>query len=461
LADDVFRMPVDRVFSLAGAGTVVTGTAWSGSIGAGQEVTVLPQGFSARVRSVEVHGARQERAEPGRRTALALPGVDRAGLSRGSVVVADRSWRHTTVLDVELTLLPGAPRPLTQRSRVRCHLGTAEVMARITPGGDAITPGEVGVARLRLEQPVVARWGDRIIVRAYSPVTTIGGATVIDPWPPGRPRRPVRDARRLAPDFGVRLTALVELSGLAGVPIADLAVRAGIPLGDIAATVQAAAGGDAIVRLGDVLYPASALRNVADRILAVLAGYHQASPLSPGMPLEALRAAVGESPLGETMVTRLAGTMTIVLEGGCARLPSHQPMLDASQAKVGQDLLATLEAAGGEGATATDLALRFPNGTAGGLLEYYVRQGTAIRVGSDRYYHREQLGLITRRVLEEVDRRGEVNVGQVRDAVGLTRKFLIPLLEWLDSRGLTTRAGDARRLTPAGRRWLDAVPDGP
>ncbi|MBI4419849.1 MAG: selenocysteine-specific translation elongation factor, partial [Gemmatimonadetes bacterium] len=226
-ADDLFRLPVDRVFSLAGAGTVVTGTVWSGSVRAGDHVTILPESGGGRVRSVEVHGERRELAEPGRRTALALAGLERATAQRGSVAVADPSWRATTAIDVVLALLPGAPRRVTQRSRIRLHLGTAEVMERVTPAYDDIPPGGEGVVRLRLESPVVARWGDRGVIRAYSPVTTIGGCVVTDPWPAPRPRRPRRDPRKWSADPVERLRAFVLDAGPGGVSVTDLPVRVG------------------------------------------------------------------------------------------------------------------------------------------------------------------------------------------------------------------------------------------
>jgi selenocysteine-specific elongation factor len=181
---DLFRMPVDRVFSLPGAGTVVTGTTWSGSVKVGDHVSLLPEGLSGRIRSIQVHGEPRDQAEPGRRTALAVVGLERAATGRGSVVVSDPSWRATTRIDVRLSLLGDAPRPIGQHTRLRVHLGTSEAIARVTPELDQIIPGDSGLARLRLESPVVARWGDRGVLRSYSPITTIGGFVVVDPCQP-------------------------------------------------------------------------------------------------------------------------------------------------------------------------------------------------------------------------------------------------------------------------------------
>ncbi|MGH7519553.1 MAG: selenocysteine-specific translation elongation factor, partial [Gemmatimonadales bacterium] len=183
-ADDVFRLPLDRAFSVAGVGTVVTGTAWSGSVAIGDRVRLLPGGAEARVRSIESYGRALERSAPGARTALGLAGLERAEARRGQVVVrAEVPWTASDRLDVAIVLLPGV-RPLTMRSRVRLHIGTAEVMARIAPRG--AVPDGAQLARLRLESPLLARGGDRFVLRSYSPVTTIGGGIVLDPDPPVR-----------------------------------------------------------------------------------------------------------------------------------------------------------------------------------------------------------------------------------------------------------------------------------
>src|SRR5690349_13573351 len=173
---------------------------------------IFPGAVTARVRSIEVHGQPAQAAEPGRRTALALVGADKAGVERGSVVVAGGNWRETTTLDVAVALLPSS-RPLSQRTRLRLHHGTAEVIARVTPAGDDIPSGGKGIVRLRLEAPLVARWGDRAVLRAYSPVATIGGAVVIDPLPPARPRRPNGNAAGPRATPAERVRAFVATAG--------------------------------------------------------------------------------------------------------------------------------------------------------------------------------------------------------------------------------------------------------
>jgi selenocysteine-specific elongation factor len=450
-AEDLFRLPVDRVFSLPGAGTVVTGTVWSGAVRVGEDVTLYPGGVHARVRSVEVHGRSQERATPGRRTALALVGLGRQQASRGSVVVSHPGWRETASLDVLLTLLPDA-RPLTQRSWVRLHLGTAEVLARVVPAGERIEPGaREELARLRLDGPILARWGDRAVLRAASPVTTVGGCWVVDPYPAARPRRPAGASERATRDPGDRVRGLVALAGAEGVPVADLTVRLGLTP-EAAARILAAVAHDGIVQTGDRLIPATAAVGARSLVLERLAAFHQAQPLLPGMPLEAFRKLVADPGLAAQVLATLEAASVVVQEKGAVRLVEYRPTIPAAHARVAQAMRAGLAAAGPEGQSAAEVAAQAAGAPGVEIAEFLVREGTVIRVGSDRYYDRQQLEGAARKVLGAIRSRGQVTPSEVRDILELTRKYLIPILEWMDSVGLTVRAGDARRLGPAAHQ---------
>ncbi len=451
--EDLFRLPVDRVFSVAGAGTVVTGTTWSGSVRVGDDVRVLPGELEARVRNVEVHGDSAEEALPGRRTALALAGLYRKDIARGHVVVAEDSWRETRAVDVIISLLPQS-RPFTQRTRVRFHLGTAEVMARVTPEGEDIAPGTSGGARLRLEEPLVCRWGDLGVLRSYSPVTTIGGCVVVDPWPPARPRRPVGLAARASRDTAERLVALVESAGARGVAVADLPIRVGIPTGTLQQALASAS--ERVVHANNRLLAMQVLAAARDATMTAVREYHQLHPLEPGMPRELARKTVRGVKLANFVQAQLVAERAIVLEGETVRLTSHQAGLTERQAEVGQALQTELAAAGPHGRTLVELGAT-ANAETRQVVEYFVRQGTAVRVGADRYYDREALDRVSRTILQEVQRTGEAAPAQLREKTGLSRKYLIPLLEWMDTRSLTMRVGDSRRVGPAGEKALQAL----
>jgi len=456
VTEDLFRLPVDRVFSLPGAGTVVTGTVWSGEVRVGAEVTLYPGAVRARVRSVEVHGRAQERAVPGRRTALALAGLDRRQAARGSVVVSHPAWRETASLDVLVTLLPLA-RTLTQRSRVRLHLGTAEVLARVVPAGEGIEPGAREMpARLRLDQPILARWGDLAVLRAVSPVTTIGGCRVVDPFPASRPRRPVGAAERAATDPADRVRGFVALAAAEGIALGELPVRLGLAPQAVTRILSAVAQ-HGIVQAGDRLIAGTAAAGARALVMERLAEFHREQPLLPGMPLQAFRRLVADPALAAQLVGSLEAEGVVVQDKGVIRLTDHRATIPGEYVQLAQAIRANLAVAGAEGRSAAEVAALGEGAPSLEIAEFFVREGTAIRVSSDRYYDRHGLEGAARKVLGVIRIRGQVTPSEVRDTLGLTRKHLIPILEWMDSAGLTVRAGDARRLGPtAHQRGWDA-----
>ncbi|HSB62321.1 MAG TPA: selenocysteine-specific translation elongation factor, partial [Vicinamibacteria bacterium] len=228
----LLRLPVDRAFTMRGFGTVVTGTLVSGALDLGEEVEVLPAGRRARVRGLQVHGSSVDRAEAGTRTAVNLAGLDVSDLVRGDVLARPETLRPTAMLDVELALLRGE-RALVDGARVRVHLASAEVLARVRLLGERrLEPGRAGFAQLRLERPAVAGRGDRVVLRAYSPATTIGGALVLDPLPPKRRAsdRPRLERLREAREPAAAAAALVAEAGPAGLDAPALVSRLGLPI---------------------------------------------------------------------------------------------------------------------------------------------------------------------------------------------------------------------------------------
>jgi selenocysteine-specific elongation factor len=449
-SDDAFRMPVDRVFSVAGAGTVVTGTTWSGSVAVGDSVLVLPGGRSSRVRSVEVHGQPTENAHPGRRTALALPGVTREDVERGSVVVAGSGWHETVALDVWLTLLPQARR-LTQRSRVRLHLGTAEVLARLTPAAEAIEPGATAAARLRLEMPLVARWGDRGVIRSYSPVQTIGGCVIVDPMPAARPRRPHGLERKADVDPLERLTAFVQESGERGIPIGELSVRLGIPPGDVDQLITEAVRTRGQRIVDGTLIAGDVLERAERDVLGLVDRHHRDRPLDPGLPLESVRGAFRETALADAAVQALHAEGHVEVDGAIMRRTGFASTLSADDERLVARLRTVLRTADVQGLTEQELQNHIPGGRARELAEYEVRRGQIARIGRDRYYDAESLEQLRGTIVGVIRDRQRATPAELRDATGLTRKYLIPVLEWMDATGATVREGDSRRLGPAAQ----------
>jgi selenocysteine-specific elongation factor len=453
-ADDLFRLPIDRVFAVAGAGTVVTGSTWSGSVGVGDSVRLLPLGREARVRSIEVHGVAAPHAAPGRRTALALVGVDKQELARGDVAVTGPGWRATTLLDAAVELLPTARHPLASRARVRVHLGTAEVLARVVQTR-AVAPGGEGPARLVLERPLVARGGDRFVLRSFSPVTTIGGGVVLDPFPPARTKR---RQRRLAADqpSAARLEAFASEAGLAGLARDTLGVRLGVAPAHVAAVIAAA--GPALVTVGETVVAEHAVSAEAARLVAVLRHYHGEHPLDPGMSLQALRAAVGGSApppaVVDAVVARGVHDRRFEVLESVVHLPGWRPALDARTSGAREQLAQRLSAAKWQIPTVTELERELPNVPVRALLAHLARDGVVEVMDQERYATKAALGEFRSALERTLGDLGQATPAVLRDRLGLTRKYLIPLLEWADRRGVTRRAGDARVLAPltAGKR---------
>ncbi|MDH5315939.1 MAG: selenocysteine-specific translation elongation factor, partial [Gemmatimonadota bacterium] len=283
---DLFRMPVDRAFSLAGAGTVVTGTVWSGTLRPGDMVRIEPGGIPGRVRSVESFGSPAPAALPGCRAAIGLAGPERSAVSRGQVLVGQHApWRVTETVDVVLSVLPDAPRAITTRTRLRFHHGTAEVMGRAYPRSE-IAPGAWGLARIVLERPLVFRGADRFVVRSYSPLRTIGGGWVADPCPPRQSRWPGGLA---SPDPAARLESLVARR-TGGAPLEAVPVLTGWTPAEAEAAVRSLGP---LVVVGDRV----GLRRWLDEAAAVLVDRvrraHQDDPSLPGLSQETLRGALG------------------------------------------------------------------------------------------------------------------------------------------------------------------------
>ncbi|PYP00868.1 MAG: selenocysteine-specific translation elongation factor [Gemmatimonadetes bacterium] len=445
-ADDLFRLPIDRVFAVAGAGTVVTGSTWSGSVAVGDAVRLLPLGREARVRSIEIHGETAGRAAPGRRTALALVGVDKSELARGHVAVTGSGWDATRLLDVAAELLPTARKPLASRTRVRVHLGTAEVLARAIQTA-AIAPGQRGLARLVLETPLVARGGDRFVLRSFSPVTTIGGGVVLDPFPPARTRL---RRRRVAVEQGpaARLGVFAVEAGLMGLATDTLAVRLGVSPGRVTRVIAEA--GETVLTSADIVVDRQAVVAAAGRLAEVVRRYHEEHPLDPGMSLQALRAAVGTPapPSAVTDAVLAFGVKSgeVEVAGSVARRPRWHPALDARATDAGEKLARRLADARWQVPTVAELEREFPGSPVRALLSHFARTGTAEPIDAERFAAKGALAEFRAALEAALAELGSATPAALRDRLGLTRKYLIPLLEWADRRGVTRRAGDARVL---------------
>lgn len=435
---DLARLPVDRAFTLAGAGTVVTGSGWSGSFRLGDQVQILPAGIPARIRSMEEHGSEVAASSPGQRLAVGLAGVEVSAVSRGATLVLDGAgWEATTVIDARLNLLSDTGRPLSHHTRVRVHLGTAEVIARVHLR-EELPPGGAALARLVLEAPLVARGGDRLLLRSYSPVSVIGGGTVLDPLPPAG--RPHWTEGLDAPDPGARLRALADRRPR-GVDMAQLPILLGIPAGAVAALLS----DSQLVRQDDMLVPATAVERAAMRAVALVAGHHAQQPAEPGLSVETARRELETfGAAGPAALQRALADGRLVLDGAHLRAATFHPAVPGGDAQF-ERVLAAIESAGLTPMTVQELETALGIRSVSEALRLAARQGRVVPVERDRYYARPALQHLVE-VLQQLGGRGPITPASVREATGVSRKYLIGLLEWADREGITRRQGDARVL---------------
>lgn len=445
------RLPIDRVFSVKGFGTVVTGTLIAGDVRQDDELIAEPGERRVKVRGLQVHGHAVPSVGPGHRVAVNLGGVDVADLARGQTLLTPGTLEPTKRLDTVVELLADA-RPLRHGTRVRFHHGTAERLGRVSLL-EELRPGGRGYARLRLEAPVVLSRGDRFILRAYSPPATIGGGEVLDPQPPRAGLRTEAGRQRLeridvsAPLDQV-VAALVNEAAAAGLVRQPLAAR----LGQSETTLREAASrleAQGTIRvLGDVLVSAEVLDRLAGDLLADLEAHHRAEPLSDGLPREEARSrrfSRAPDTVFEEVVGRLAAQGRITGSGRLA-LASHRVVLSERDQHARTAIERAYREAGLKPLPAADLAAAL--GVARDVVErltlLLIRQRILTRV-DDLVFHSEALA----RLKDEVAALKEggparVDVGAFKEKFGISRKFAIPLLEYLDRERVTRRAGDAR-----------------
>jgi len=452
-AEDLFRLPVDRAFTVRGTGTVVTGTVWSGSIEAEADVRLLPGGAHARVRKIEQHGQVIPKVGAGVRAALALGGVDVGQVARGSVIVADRAWRPTSLFEALVTLEAGATPDLTPRTRVRFHSGATEVGARLTAiDGADLRGGGYVLARITAESAIPLRGGDRFVLRLPAPVGTIGGGTVIDPYARRRSvsRLSTEEMRALSLSAEKRLEWILDAEGVRGVKILEISVRTGLTP---AATRSALPGSRG--RGANNLFGAAAVESTMAQVRMIIAEYEIRSPLSPGASTQTVRGALrGDEELADIAIRELGADNEIETDGPLIRRKGWAPTPSALDVKASTALAHDICAARHEPPSVGELIARHGSGVPA-LLRHLEREGRVVRVEADRYYDRSTLADMVGRLKEQLVP-GQVYVpAQLRDVLGFSRKYLIPFLEFCDQRGITERRGEGRVLRESAGVVLD------
>ena len=464
------RLPIDRVFTLKGFGTVATGTLVSGTLREGQPLAVLPRGLAASARSVQVHGHQHAEAGAGNRVAVNLGGLELSDVERGATLCEPGSLEPTTRIDVAVDLLADA-KPLRHGARVRFHQGTSELMGRIalaarrdaedssTSGGPAVAelaPGRSAYARLRLEGRAVVTRGDRFILRAYSPTVTIGGGIVLDPLPPRSAIRTAAGVARFrqldpsAPFDGV-VMALVRERGTQGLPRAAVLSRAGADPEQADAAIRRLADANELTVVGDLLVARRALDAAASQLLDALKAHHAAQPMSDGLHREEARARImphAPAAVFDAALAPLSATGRVIARDRLA-LAGHAVSLSGEETRV-RDALARLYRDAGlapPDAAAAQAAARADAATVDRMTALLVRQRTLVKVDT-LVFHADTLESLKAeiRALKTTGGAARIDVASFKERYGITRKFAIPLLEYLDRERVTRRVGETRVL---------------
>ncbi|MDH7602869.1 MAG: selenocysteine-specific translation elongation factor [Armatimonadota bacterium] len=450
--DGPFRVPVDRVFTVPGFGTVITGTLVTGTVRIGDSVEVMPQGIQSRVRGIQVHGRPQQIAYAGSRVALNLAGVDTAEIERGNVVASVGLLTSTTLVDATVAVLPKSPRPLANQTRVRLHIGTAELIGRaVVLGSDSIKPGETGFVQLRLEKPAAVLQGDKFIVRFYSPPDLLGGGQILVPNAQRHRRMDTAVVERLRQTAHGSPTELIldnlDISQF-GVPLDVIVQRTGIEYKQVAEALAKLVGSGKAFEADGRYWSTAAYETIAERIKSVLQAYHESHPIRPTAPREFVRTALG-TPIGQKDFQALLEIMAcrgeIVLTQHALRLPNHLPKLSDEQEAVVKRIEDAYLSARTNPPTRTKIGHQY--GAVGQqLLEMLVEQGVLVKITPEILMHQSVLREIESEITGYLKRHGQATVAQIRNLLGSSRKYVVPLLEYLDSKRITKRIGDLRVL---------------
>ncbi len=451
-----FRLPIDRAFAMKGFGSVVTGTLISGSVGAGDEVELFPRGERLRVRGVQSGGKSLERATPGQRTAVNLAGIEHTALKRGMVLATPGKFRKTRRIDVRLELLPSA-RKMKQGSRVHFHAGTAETIAEVFFHGEKeLPPSGSAFANFKLQEEVLVLPGDRFIVRQFSPVVTIGGGAVLDPLA----RRPMlRDTGRvgfletLERQSADEILAAMTERALLGIGYEEIVARTGWTEKEIQGALEKLHGTGRVRIVASeplVLVSGKLFEEVRKKIIEKVERFQKENPLLPGILREDLRASLGKRVRSETFraaLEELAAQKKVDAQGELVKKAGSEIALLPEEAKAKEQIEAAFATASLAVPSVKEVLakLTVEAKRAEKLLQILLREKSLVRVSPELIFHRQALAQLKKQLSGYKKAKGDrINVPAFKELTGITRKYAIPLLEYLDRERVTRRVGEER-----------------
>ncbi len=453
----ILRLPIDRVFTMKGFGTVITGTLLSGAISAEQEVEILPKGTKIKVRGIQSHNQAAQRAVAGQRTAVNLQGIEKDQLSRGDTIVNPGYFKPTRTLDAKLDLLKQAPRGLKTGSRVRFYNSTQEAIGRITVlGTNQLAPGEEAFVQLRLEQPVIIQQGDRYILRFYSPMETLGGGMVLNPHPRRHKNATMKES---LVNLGIlekgkaedRLALLISGNGLAGMEETEA-------VGDVAAdkqeTISALASlaqKKTVLRVDNLYVHTSHLATLEKKTLDLITVFHKDNPLKAGMDKEELKSMLRMRINPKVLNVTIDGLLKkkeLEAEGSKLKVPGFKAAGGKINDEVKNRIVEAIKKGGTQPPVREELPALFniSDRDARDLLKLLADEGRTVRITDSLHLDKNIVETIKADLKKHLEEKKEITMAEFRDLARTSRKFAVPLMEYFDSQKLTQRVGDKRML---------------
>jgi len=458
-ATGLFRLPVDRVFSMKGFGTVITGTLISGRVSVGDPIIIYPGKTTSKVRGIQVHNQSRESAEAGMRTAINFQGLEKTAINRGDILAREHTLTPGYMVDLELHFLSSNRKPIKNRTQVRFHTGTSETMGNlILLDREELVPGESCAAQVRLDEPVSLIRDDRFVIRSYSPVRTIGGGKVLNPiaGKHKRFRQEIIDGLSElidAPPEGI-IDYHARMAGPAGVNFAQLLLMTNLPAKALEAAIATMLSSQTLL-LADKENRTYIHLAVFDQLRQlshdVLEQYHRDNPLKPGISKEELKSKfprTAGSKLFTLMLNRMIKDQQLVLEDDTVRLASHTVSLQVDEKALKQQIVDIYRESGLTPPYFRDIVKRLDVDPkpAKGVLELLVGEGALVKVKEDLYYDRPTVEKLKEELVAYILEKGEISTPAFKDMTGASRKYVIPLIEYFDATHVTIRIGDIRQL---------------
>jgi len=452
-----FRLPIDRVFTMKGFGTVITGTTISGQIKTAEEVTIYPRGIPARIRGIQVHNHEVDQVRSGLRTAINLQGLEKVQIQRGDILATKDSLRPTYMVDVSFDLLPSSPRPLKNRAKVRFHTGTSEIMSNIILlDRDELKPGDKCFAQIRLEEPTAILAHDRFVLRSYSPVRAIGGGEIFNAFP----RKKKRFSEAALSELKVLSTGSLEevteqfvrMGRFQGVGEGELPFLTNANKKKLEGILKALQAQKKIIQYDKenrILIHADFLEKAREEIIVNITKYHQDFPLKVGLQKEELRSRTigsGNQKLFNAIINKLVQEDAIVQEKELLRLEAHKVTLAQDQEKMRHRIEEIYLKGNLTPPYFKELKEKFPGNAGIDLLNVMVKDGLLIKVKEDLFFHRQAIEDLKDTLTAFLKENGEINTPQFKEMTGASRKYTIPLIEYFDKSQITVRVGDNRVL---------------